>query len=45
MVLLVARNLMEPDPDGGQPPLAAFLWLIVFVLGFVLVLALGAPTG
>ena len=40
----MARHLMQPDPDAGQPPFVLFLWLIVLVLGFVLALALGAPT-
>jgi MYXO-CTERM domain-containing protein len=38
------RHLMEPDPDAAQPPFVLFLWLLVLVLAFVLVLALGAPT-
>jgi hypothetical protein len=40
----MARHLMEPDPEVGQPPFALLLWLIVLVFGFVLALALGAPT-
>jgi hypothetical protein len=36
---------MEPEPGAGRPPLVAFLWLIVFVLAFVVVLALEAPAG
>jgi hypothetical protein len=40
----MARNLMEPDPEGGRPSLVFFLWLIALVLAFVLALALSAPT-
>jgi hypothetical protein len=34
------RNLMEPDADVRRPTLTETLWLAVFVVGFIVMLAL-----